>query len=83
MLAKRIRRSWAVGAGITIIAMYAANAGALPDSLQGVFLPGLFVSSILRFGSHDVGTVFTTFVEDSVLFAVVVLMLDFLFIRSN
>jgi hypothetical protein len=83
MLAKRILRSWAAGAGIMVIAMYAANAGALPDSLQVIFVPGLFVSSVLRFGSHDIGTVFTTFVVDSVLFGAVVLLLDFLFIRKK
>jgi hypothetical protein len=83
MLAKRILRSWAVGAGIMVVVMYAANAGVLPDSLQRVFLPGLFASSILRFGSHDIGTVFTTFVVDSVLFGSVALLLGFLFIRKK
>jgi hypothetical protein len=78
MTVKRIVRSWAVGAGIMVVVMYAANAGTLPDSLQVVFLPGLYVSSILRFGSHDIGTVFTTFVVDSILFGVLVLLVDFL-----
>lgn len=83
MLAKRMLRSWAVGAGIMVIVMYAANAGTLPDSLQGVFVPGLFVSSVLRFSSHDIGTVFTTFIVDSVLFGAVILLFDFLFLRRK
>jgi hypothetical protein len=63
--------------------MYLANAGSLPNSMQPIFYPALFIASKLRIGAHDAGIVFTIFLVDSVLFGAMALFLDILIFRKK
>jgi hypothetical protein len=83
MLTKRILRSWAIGIGIDICLLITQNAGIAPPSLEKLSVPGLFLASALRFGSHDVGALLVTILTDGIEFGSVVLLLDYLITKRK
>lgn len=83
MLTKRILRSLAAGGTLTVVAMYLYIAGELPGSLQSVFTPTLFIASKLRIGAHDAGIIYLIFLEGILVFGVLALLLDILFIHKK
>ena len=79
----KVFKAWAIGIGIDIGLLILQNAGIAPRVLQRVSLPGLFLASVLRFGSHDFAALLVTILTDGIEFGAIILVLDFLFFHKS
>jgi hypothetical protein len=83
MNGKKIWRSLAIGAAAQILIMYLANAGNLPEALQWLFTPTLFIASVLGIGAHNGSIILIAFMIGTVLFGAAALAMDALFVRRR